>query len=96
MKYNKQSDFDADIKTMLEITWANGDNPQVLAQKLNALDDQLNAAKDLMKKMTKPSGFLGKAWVRKFHTDRDEDLTSFMKAGSWTHVFSWGKWLKFW
>lgn len=97
MKYNKVSDFDSDIKTMLEITWAKGDNPKILAEKLNKLDDELNAAKRLMKKMTKPSGFLGKSWVRKFHAARDDDKgKSFMNSGSWTHAFSWRKWLTFW
>lgn len=95
MKYNTQSDFDSVIKTMLEITWQNGDNPTVLAGKLNRLDDQLNAAKSLMTKMTKPSGFLGKRWVREFHKKRHEDASSFMAAGSWTHVFSWAKWFGF-
>ena len=96
MKYNQQSDFDLVIKTMLEITWKNGDNPKELAEKLNMLDDELNAAKSLMKNMTKPSGFVGKRWVREFHKKRHEDATSFMEAGAWTHVFSWLKWLKFW
>ncbi len=96
MKYNQQSDFDSAIKNMLDITWAAGDNPAVLAAKLNNLDDDLNAAKALMLKMTKPSGFLGKRWVRQFHAKRHEDINTFMGAGSWTHVFSWSKWLKFW
>jgi hypothetical protein len=96
MKYNQQSDFDVTIKNMVDVTWQNGDNPIVLANKLNRLDTELNAAKRFMKKMTQPSGFVGKRWVREFHKQRHDDLTSFMRAGSWTHVFSWIKWLTSW
>lgn len=95
MKYDVVYDFDTTIKNMLEITWQNGDNPAILAGKLNRLDDELNASKEFMKEITKPSGFTGKSWVRDFHKKRHNDATTFMGAGNWTHAFSWIKWLGF-
>jgi len=95
MQNNTLQDFTRTLRNLIDRTWQRGDDPKFLAGKLNELDDQLKAAKKLVKTMSKPSGFTGKSWVKKFHAKRDGKINSFMDAGSWTYVHSWARWAGF-